>query len=333
MAQRARPARPASIRMLASVTRRAKRSGLIAASPRPPSPSSPPARARAARPAMRASARGAASAGAAFAAALARGAPRAAPAARANSSTSSAGPSRRACAPSPSTHETSCAGSSSGGEDDGRRSSPSPSPAGRSRRSARSDVRSARRSARREDLGDARSSPSCQSARLAYARGSKSAGRLEVVLGLGRVGDLAADPRQPEDADRLALVGVAEQVELAALEQQVVRIDAARADLVALHRVVVEHDRLVAEDRRLDLGQARGQLVPAGRRGDAERHRALLGRAQRAGAPPGDLLQRQPQRLGVGEFAVEQVSAVCSAASSLSVNAIGGRWKFSGRSE
>ena len=30
------------------------------------------------------------------------------------------------------------------------------------------------------------------------------------------------------------------------------------------------------------------------------------GAAQRAGAPPGDLLQRQPQRLGVGEFAVEQ---------------------------
>jgi hypothetical protein len=32
----------------------------------------------------------------------------------------------------------------------------------------------------------------------------------------------------------------------------------------------------------------------------------LLGRAQRAGAPPRDLLQRQPQRLGVREFAVQQ---------------------------
>ncbi len=46
--------------------------------------------------------------------------------------------------------------------------------------------------------------------------------------------------------------------------------------------------------------------MPAGRGRDAQRDRALLGRAQRAGAPPGDLLQRQPQRLGVGEFAVEQ---------------------------
>ena len=46
--------------------------------------------------------------------------------------------------------------------------------------------------------------------------------------------------------------------------------------------------------------------MTAGRGGDAERHRALLGRPQRAGAPPGDLLQRQTQRLGVGEFAVQQ---------------------------
>jgi hypothetical protein len=32
----------------------------------------------------------------------------------------------------------------------------------------------------------------------------------------------------------------------------------------------------------------------------------LLGRPQRVGAPPGDLLQRQPQRFGIGELAVEQ---------------------------
>src|SRR5207244_13026662 len=62
----------------------------------------------------------------------------------------------------------------------------------------------------------------------------------EVVLGLGGVGDLAADAREAEHADRLALVREAEQVELPALEQQVIGIDAARAHLVALHRVVVE---------------------------------------------------------------------------------------------
>ena len=155
----------------------------------------------------------------------------------------------------------------------------------------------------------------------------------EVVLGLGRVGDLAADARQAEHADRLALVGVAEQVELAALEQQVVGVDAARAHLVALHRVVVEQDRLVAEDRRLDLRQARGEVVAAGGGRDAERDRALLGRPQRAGTPPGDLLQRQAQRLGVGEFAVEQAQRGLQRGELLVGERDRGRWKFSGRSE
>ena len=131
-------------------------------------------------------------------------------------------------------------------------------------------------------------------------------GPAEVVLGLGRVGDLAADARKAEHADRLALVGVAQQVELAALEQQVIGVDPAGAHLVALHRVVVEQDRLVAEDRRLHLGQAGRQLVAAGRGGDAERDRTLLGGPQRARTPPGDLLQGETQRLGVCEFAVEQ---------------------------
>ena len=40
---------------------------------------------------------------------------------------------------------------------------------------------------------------------------------LEVVLGLRRVGDLAADAREPEDPQRAALVRMAQQVELAAL--------------------------------------------------------------------------------------------------------------------
>ena len=86
----------------------------------------------------------------------------------------------------------------------------------------------------------------------------------EVVLGLGRVGDLAADPRESEDAYVLPLVRVAEQVELAALEEQVVGVHAACPDLVALHRVVLEQDRLVAKDRRLDLRKARRELMPAG---------------------------------------------------------------------
>ena len=104
----------------------------------------------------------------------------------------------------------------------------------------------------------------------------------EVVLGLGRVGDLAADAREPEDPDLLALMGVTEQIELAALEEQVVGVHPARAHLVAGHRVVVEGDRLVAEDRRLDLRQAHRQLMTAGRGGDRRGDRAAA-RARAAG--------------------------------------------------
>ena len=131
-------------------------------------------------------------------------------------------------------------------------------------------------------------------------------GPLEVVLGLGRVGDLAADPREPEHAHGAALVRVADQVELAALEQQVVGVDGPRRRLAGLHRVVLELDPLAAVDRGVDLGQPGRQLGPARRRRDAEPDRLPQLGAERAGPAPGDLLQRQPQRLGVGELAVEQ---------------------------
>ena len=108
---------------------------------------------------------------------------------------------------------------------------------------------------------------------------------LEVVLGLGRVADLAADPRQPEHADRAALVRAPDDVELSALVQQLVGVDAARADLVALHRVVVEHDRLAAEDRGLDLRQPLRDVVAAGGAGDPERDRVLLRGASGLGRP------------------------------------------------
>ena len=131
-------------------------------------------------------------------------------------------------------------------------------------------------------------------------------GALEVVLGLRGVGDLAADPREPEDPDLAALVAVADEVELAALEQQLVRVDLAQRRGAGLHREVLELDPLAAVDRRVDLREPRRELRAARRAGDAEPDRALGGRAERARAAPGELLQREPQRLGVRELAVEQ---------------------------
>ena len=131
-------------------------------------------------------------------------------------------------------------------------------------------------------------------------------GRREVVLRLARVGDLVADAREPEDADVVALVRVADEVELAPLVEQVVGIHLALRLVVALDRVVAELDRLAPRDRGLDLGQALGELPPArgGRHGHGDR--ALLGRPERARASPGELLEREPQRLGVCEAPVEQ---------------------------
>ena len=128
----------------------------------------------------------------------------------------------------------------------------------------------------------------------------------EVVLGLGRVGDLAAHPVQPEDADRAALVAMADQVELPALEEQVVGVHLPGRRLVGGHRVVLELDALAAVDGRVDLGDALADLVPARGRRDAEADGALVGQAHRRGAAPGDLLERQAQRLRVRELAVEQ---------------------------
>ena len=98
----------------------------------------------------------------------------------------------------------------------------------------------------------------------------------------------------------------ADEIELAALEQQLVGVDLAQRGLAALHREVLELDPLAPVDRGVDLGEPRRQLGAARRAGDAEPDRALRRRAERARATPGELLQREPQRLGVGELAVEQ---------------------------
>jgi len=51
---------------------------------------------------------------------------------------------------------------------------------------------------------------------LAVVAAIEVLGRREVVLGLGGISNLALDPREAKDAHGLALVGVADQIELAA---------------------------------------------------------------------------------------------------------------------
>jgi hypothetical protein len=126
------------------------------------------------------------------------------------------------------------------------------------------------------------------------------------VLGLGGIADLPPDPRDAEHPDVGSLVRVADQVELPAAVEQVVRVHLALLLGVAADRVVVEHDRLAAEDRRLDLGEPLRQLPPARPGRDGERDAALLRGVERRRLAPGQLLQREPQRLRVCELPVEQ---------------------------
>ncbi len=123
------------------------------------------------------------------------------------------------------------------------------------------------------------------------------------MLGLGGVADLALDPGEAEDAHRLALVGVTDQVELAAAEDEVEGVDLALFGLVALHRVVGELDRLAARDRGLDLGEPLREVAAAGGGGHRHLDRGALALLERVRVAPGDLLQGESQRLGVGEFA------------------------------
>jgi hypothetical protein len=102
-------------------------------------------------------------------------------------------------------------------------------------------------------------------------------------------------------------VRVPDQVELAAAEEQVIGIHLALLLGVTADRVVLEEDRLAAEDGGLDLRQPLRQLAPAAAGRDRQGDRALLRSVERRGLPPRELLERQPQRLGVGELAVEQV--------------------------
>jgi hypothetical protein len=126
------------------------------------------------------------------------------------------------------------------------------------------------------------------------------------VLGLARVRDLVLDSREPEHTDVVALVRVADEIELTAPIEQVIRVDFPFRALVALDRVVDELDRLAPRDGGLDLRQALRELTPAGRGGYRHGDRALLGGSEGARAAPGELLESQAQRLGVREAPVEQ---------------------------
>ena len=129
----------------------------------------------------------------------------------------------------------------------------------------------------------------------------------EVALAAGGELDLAADPRHAEGADVLAVEVAADHVPDAVVREQGVGVERPLGDLVAGDRPVLEPDRALLRDRALELGEPARHL---GRVVGIEHLDAAGGLRRRlveAGAAQREVLQREPQRLGVGELPLEQV--------------------------
>ncbi len=128
----------------------------------------------------------------------------------------------------------------------------------------------------------------------------------EVAFDLCQVADLPFDPLDCERADVVAVVAATQQRELSAPVQDVQRVDGPCLDLVATSRRVLKHEGLAAKHGAFDLRQPRLRGVVAGGalHGQADGHRVAVG--ERVGASPRQLLQREAQRLGVRELAVQQ---------------------------
>ena len=133
----------------------------------------------------------------------------------------------------------------------------------------------------------------------------------EIALAPRREADVRTDPRDPERPDVLALEVVADHVPRAVLGQERVRVQRPLLLVVAVDRPVAELHRALLRDRALELAEAAlqlGRVVGVAHldapRGARRRRCEIAGRA-----PEGEVLEGEPQRLGVGEAALEEVEA------------------------
>ena len=129
----------------------------------------------------------------------------------------------------------------------------------------------------------------------------------EIPLPASREADVATDPRDPEGADVLPDEVLAHDVPGAVVLKQRIRIERPLLLRVARDRPVVELDRALLRDRALELSEPSRELGgvlgvehldPKGRVGR---------RLGESWAAEGEVLQREPERLGVGELAFQEV--------------------------
>ena len=129
----------------------------------------------------------------------------------------------------------------------------------------------------------------------------------EVALAACREADVAADPRDAERPDVVVDEIVADDVPGAPVAPQRVRVERPLAHGVATRRPVVELDRALLRERRLELREPAGHLGRVVGVANLHARGRLRRRVVEAGTPECEVLQRQAERLGVGERAFEHV--------------------------
>ncbi len=131
-------------------------------------------------------------------------------------------------------------------------------------------------------------------------------GEPEVALAPGRQPDLAADPGDAKRSVRVAVVVPADHVPAAGVEQEGVRVDRPLLLLVPRDGVVVELDRALLRDRALELCEPAGRLGRVVHLADLHPVRGAAGRPLEGGPSESEVLEREPERLGVREASLQQ---------------------------
>ncbi len=119
--------------------------------------------------------------------------------------------------------------------------------------------------------------------------------------------DVAADPGDAEGADVLAVEVLPDDVPEPVVVEQRVRVERPLAHLVAGDRPVLEAHRPLLRDRVLELRQPARRLRRVVRVEHLDATRRLGRRLAEAGASEGEVLEREAERLGVGELPLEEV--------------------------
>src|SRR6185295_19380266 len=129
----------------------------------------------------------------------------------------------------------------------------------------------------------------------------------EVAFATCRETDVTPDPRDAERADVLAVEILADHVPAAVVGEEAVGIDGAFGLPVAGDRVVRELDRALLRDRALELPEAPGHLGRVIGVGNLHAYCCVRCWLAEAGASECEVLEREAERLRIGELSLEEV--------------------------